>query len=194
MGRIRHDAPMTAPGPSKELRRQLTASFAWRPGRTSVGPYADVSGWWRDPLILAGLGPALADLFRSDAPTVVLSPQSSGFILGPLVAAALGLGFVELLKDHKPTTADQWLERTTPPDYRDRHVKVGFRRGQVTSADRVLVVDDWVATGGQLLAAQALVADVGAAWVGAAVIVDALTDHRVRRDLNVRALLNEREL
>jgi adenine phosphoribosyltransferase len=185
---------MTVPVAPSDLRRRLSLAFAWRPGRADGGVYADVSGWWQDPVLLAGLGPALADLFRSDAPTVVLAPQSSGFIVGPLVAASLGLGFVELLKDHKPTTSDQWLQRMTPPDYRDRQLTLGFRRGQVRQSDRVLVVDDWVATGGQLLGAQSLIADTGATWIGAAVIVDALTDHRVRRQLKVRALLNEREL
>jgi adenine phosphoribosyltransferase len=185
---------MTVPVPPGDLRRRLSAAFAWRPGRAAGHSYAEVSGWWQDPDLLANLGPALADLFRSDGPTVVLSPQSSGFIIGPLVATSLGVGFVAVLKDHRPTTTDQWLQRTTPPDYRDRHLSLGFRRGQVQQSDRVLLVDDWVDTGGQLLGVQSLVADTGATWLGAAVIVDALNDHRVRRLLQVRALLHERDL
>src|SRR5438045_3669776 len=117
---------MTGPIAPTDLRRRLSAGFAWRPGRTDGHAYAEVSGWWQDPELLASLGPALADMFRADKPTIVLAPQSSGFIIGPLVATSLGLGFVEVLKDHEPTTSDQWLQRTTPPDYRDRHLTLGF--------------------------------------------------------------------
>jgi adenine phosphoribosyltransferase len=42
--------------------------------------------------------------------------------------------------------------------------------------------------------AHGLVTDAGAHWLGAAVIVDALTDPRLRRDLGVRALIQGREL
>ena len=55
-------------------------------------------------------------------------------------------------------------------------------------------VDDWVDSGGQALGVQRLVERTGASWVGSAVIVDALTDHRVRRQLAVRALLHVRDL
>ena len=41
---------------------------------------------------------------------------------------------------------------------------------------------------------RALVADCGAHWIGAACIVDGLTDPRLRHDLPVRALLDVRQL
>ncbi len=39
-----------------------------------------------------------------------------------------------------------------------------------------------------------MVSDSSATWVHAAVVVDALTDSRLRQDLNVRALLSSRQL
>jgi len=59
---------------------------------------------------------------------------------------------------------------------------------------RVLFVDDWIDTGGQALGAYGLVKDAGAHWIGAAVVVDALSEPRVRRDLVVKSLLRNREL
>ncbi len=90
--------------------------------------------------------------------------------------------------------SDVWLQRTTPPDYQDRHLTLGFRKSLVTSGDRVLFVDDWIETGGQANAAHLLVEDAEATWIGAATVVDALHSNQVRRQLNVRSLLHVREL
>jgi adenine phosphoribosyltransferase len=167
----------------------------WRTDRAEDQCIADVTGWWHDPAILAGLGPAMAELFESDKPTVVVGLQSRGCLLGSLVAVSLGVGLVEIRKEPSPAAdSDPWLTRTTPPDYEDRHLTLGFRRHLVRSGDRVVLVDDWIATGGQALTAQQLVSDAGGQWLGAAVVVDALIDNRVRRQLRLRSLMNEREL
>ena len=42
--------------------------------------------------------------------------------------------------------------------------------------DRVLLVDDWVETGSQALAAKAMIEETGAVFVAASVIVDQLSD------------------
>ncbi|SDN44786.1 adenine phosphoribosyltransferase [Geodermatophilus sp. DSM 45219] len=178
-----------------DLRERLCAAFAWRGDRGDDGFRADVTGWWRDPALLQDLGAGLAGLFADEAPTVVLGLPSRGVLLGALVARELGVGLVEVRKDPSPAAdSDQWLTVTTPPDYRDRHLELGFRRTLVRTTDRVLLVDDWVATGGQALGAQRLVDAAGAAWLGTAVVVDALVEHRTRRALGVRALVHERDL
>src|SRR6266498_5937770 len=48
--------------------------------------------------------------------------------------------------------------------------------------------------GGQALGAYRIVDEVGATWVGAAVIIDALESHATRRELAVRSLMHHREL
>jgi adenine phosphoribosyltransferase len=177
------------------LRDRLVASFCWRGDSTDRGRWADITGWWRDPEILGSLGPAIAALYPDARPTVILGPQSRGMLVGGLVATSLGLGMVEVRKDEGPSAdSDAWRQRTTPPDYRDRHLTLGFPKDLVKSGDQVLFVDDWIDTGGQALGVHGLVTDAGARWLGAAVIVDALTDPRLRRDLGVRALIQGREL
>jgi len=116
-------------------------------------------------------------------------------MLGALVAQELGVGLVEARKNPSPAAdSDEWIVATTPPDYRDRHLSLGFRRPLVSPSDRVVLVDDWVATGGQAIGVQQLIATARASWLGMAVVVVALTDNRTRRDLGVRSLLNGREL
>lgn len=136
----------------------------------------------------------MAELY-DEQPTVVLGPVSRGSLVGALTAVALGVGFVELRKDAEPAVdTDRWVRRTSGPDYRDRQTAFGFRRDLVRAGDRVLMVDDWVDTGATALTARALVAECGARWIGAACIVDGLTEPRLRHELPVRALLDVRRL
>ncbi|NII52341.1 adenine phosphoribosyltransferase [Frigoribacterium endophyticum] len=191
-----------------DLQQRLRDSFRWRGDRTDWTSGADVTGWWRDPVVVAEIGSALAALHGADgapgapgapgthdAPTVVLGPMSRGSLLGVLTARALGVGFVEVRKDPAPLAdSDAWWLTTTAPDYQDRHLTLGVRRSLLSSGDRVLFVDDWIETGAQAAASRRLVEMSGARWLGAALVVDGLRETRPRRELGVRALLHVREL
>jgi adenine phosphoribosyltransferase len=118
-------------------------------------------------------------------------------MLGALVAMELGVGLIEVRKSperERLADSDAWLSQTTRPDYQDRHLSLGFRRGLLQSGDRAVLIDDWIETGGQALASQALVETAGATWCGAVVVVDGLTDSRVRHRLQLRSLLHVRDL
>jgi adenine phosphoribosyltransferase len=181
--------------PRVRLLDDLRRSFTWRSDRTDSGQFADPTGWWADASLLSRLGPALGELFPEARPTVVLGLQSRGVLLGALTAVHLGLGLVEVRKDPTPSTdSDQWLTTRTPPDYRDRALLVGFRRSHVGPGDRVLLVDDWIQTGGQALGVRTLVDRAGATWCGAALLVDGLSDPRLRHELDVRSLLRVHDL
>ncbi|ALG11948.1 phosphoribosyltransferase family protein [Kibdelosporangium phytohabitans] len=185
----------TEPDVTSEVRDRLRRVFFWHSDRTDESWYADMTSWWRSPTLLRSLGPALASLFRDGQPTVVLGVESSGCLLGPLVAVDLGIGFVEVRKRREQVVdSDAWRERRSPPDYSNRHRTLAFRKRLVGPADRVLVVDDWITTGGQVSGVRSLVHDAEATWLGAAVVVDALMSNETRRLLGVRSLLHIRDL
>jgi adenine phosphoribosyltransferase len=181
--------------PDQPLATRLVDAFRW----VDVGPdsthvVSDISGWWREPSVLTAIGPALAGLFRDDRPTVVISPEKVGFIVGPLVASALGVGFVEAYKSTRTRQiADRLVWRSTGPDYRGRELSLGIRARHVGAADRVLLVDDWADTGAQLFALRQLVLDVGASYVGAAVVVSGCPGP-VCQKLRLRSLLRGTDL
>jgi adenine phosphoribosyltransferase len=181
--------------PVADLVKRLIHSFRWiDPGPESTHLVSDMSGWWRDPEILAALGPALADLFRAARPTVVVSPEVTGYLLGPLVAASLGVGFAA---GHKEGADRQIAEPVTwartPLDYRGRSLSLGIRTRHVGPADRVLVVDDWVTTGAQVSALYEVVRTLGAEPVGCAAVV-ADCGAKVAAELGVRSLLTSDDL
>lgn len=157
-----------------DLRNRLITTFRWTdPGPDSEVLVSDRSGWWRDPSILDAVGPALGNLFAGSAPTVVVSPEVTGFLLGPLVARAIGAGFVEAYRAgaRRPLAEPiTWVD--VPADHRGEPQRLGVRTRLISPADRVLVVDDWAATGAQARALTELITRLGATPVGTAVIVD----------------------
>ncbi len=175
-----------------DLRDLLRSAFRW----TDLGPghdymVSDRSGWWRDPRILDRLGPALADLFRDDRPTVVVSPEVTGFMVGPLVARALGVGFVEAYRaGARRAIAEPMIWADVPADHRGDVQRLGVRERLIGPGDRALVVDDWAATGAQ---ARGLYKLLGSRYLGTAVIVDECPPE-VSAELTIRGLLTGMDL
>jgi adenine phosphoribosyltransferase len=178
-----------------DVRDRLRAAFRWTdPGPHSTHLVSDRSGWWRDPVLVEALGPALADLFRADAPTVVVAPEVTGFLLGPLVARSLGVGFVEGLRHgvRRPVAeAMTWADVSA--DHRGESQRLGVRSRHLAPGDRVLVVDDWVATGAQARALFEVITTLGGTAVGTAAVV-AECPGTVRAELRLRALLSGEDL
>lgn len=178
-----------------EVKDKLRSSFRWIGDRTDPDYRADVTGWWRDADVVEQIGAALAALFDTDSPTVVMGTQSRGSLLGVLVARSLVVGFAEVRKNPgRAADSDAWWEASTAPDYRDEQLRLGLRRSLLRSGDRVLFVDDWIATGAQADACRVLVEMSGAQWIGAAVVVDGLERSDLRRSLRLRSLLHIRDL
>jgi adenine phosphoribosyltransferase len=180
-----------------DLRDLLLQHFRWTDPEPAAGYLvSDRSGWWRAPEVLDGLGPGLAGLFPDTGPTVVVSPEVTGFLVGPLVARALGVGFVEAYKmgiagGRRPIAEPMtWADLA---DHRGEPQRLGLRSRHLGPGDRVLVVDDWAVTGAQTRALYAVAAELGATPVGTAVIVSECTA-TVAAELQIRGLLTGSDL
>ena len=101
-------------------------------------------------------------------PDVLVAIESRGFLFGAPLAARLGIGLVPVRKPGKlpyeKTSVEYALEYGT--DTLEMHVD-GLSKGQ-----RVVIVDDVIATGGTAWAACELVRRAGATPVGAAFFVE----------------------
>jgi adenine phosphoribosyltransferase len=101
-------------------------------------------------------------------PDVVAGLDARGFILGSVVAYELGLGFVPIRKKGKlPFTT---VEETYELEYSSATVEL--HTDAVRSGQRVLLIDDLIATGGTMMAGKKLLEKLGATVMEGAAIVD----------------------
>ena len=100
-------------------------------------------------------------------PDVIAGLDARGFILGAVVAYALGVGFVLIRKQGKlPFTT---VQESYELEYGSASVELHL--DAVRQGDRVLLMDDLIATGGTMLAGKKLLEKLGATVIeGAAPI------------------------
>ena len=101
-------------------------------------------------------------------PEVVAGLDARGFILGAVVAYELNVGFVPIRKKGKlPFTT---VEETYELEYGSATVEL--HTDAVKPGDRVLLIDDLIATGGTMMAGKKLLEKLGASVIEGAAIVD----------------------
>jgi len=104
------------------------------------------------PSVAAAFGSAIAELFRDQEIETVASPAIGGIIIGYEVARALDVRLICTEREQAMMT---------------------LRRGyQVTSGERLLVVEDVITTGGSTREAIVALEAAGAKVIGAASIID----------------------
>jgi adenine phosphoribosyltransferase len=111
---------------------------------------------------------ALATPYTNEKVDHVVGIESRGFILGAAMANQLRTGFVPIRKPGKLPS------KTHREDYALEYGSDGLEIHQdaVSSGQRVLIVDDVLATGGTSKAAAALVRRIGGSVVGLAFLIE----------------------
>ena len=132
--------------------------------------FRDITPLLQDPRVFRVLIDAFVHRYMDPAlrPTVVAGLDARGFILGSVVAYELGLGFVPIRKKGKlPFTT---VEETYELEYGSATVEL--HTDAVKAGDRVLLIDDLIATGGTMMAGKKLLEKLGATVTEGAAIVD----------------------
>jgi len=116
--------------------------------------------------------------FLGERLTVVVGMEARGFIFGSLVAWELGIGFVPM---RKPGKLPFDVHRVSYElEYGSAALEVHI--DALTDQDRVLLVDDLIATGGTAAASCELIEKMGAEVAGCAFVVE-LDDLKGRQKL-----------
>ena len=122
------------------------------------------------PQAMAFVTAAFAAYGQAVDATVVVGPEARGFAFGTPTALEMGVGFVPVRKPGKlprPVVSVEYsLEYGSD--------RLSMHSDAVQPGDRVLIVDDLLATGGTVRATAQLVEALGAQVVGCAFIIELL--------------------
>ncbi|MEG3629546.1 adenine phosphoribosyltransferase [Streptomyces poriticola] len=130
--------------------------------------FKDITPLLADPAAFTALTDALAATAERTGATKVVGLEARGFILGAPVAVRAGLGFVPVRKAGKLPGAT--LGQAYDLEYGSAEIEVHAE--DLTADDRVLVVDDVLATGGTAEASVQLIRRAGAQVAGLAVLME----------------------
>lgn len=130
---------------------------------------------FRDITTLIKNGPALdqaaaelADHFRAKQPDLVIGVESRGFIMGIAVALKLGVGFIPARKRGKLPA--QTIEAEYQLEYGTDSIEI--HSDAIEPGQKILLIDDLIATGGTAEAACKLIEQAGGEIIGCGFLID----------------------
>ena len=119
--------------------------------------FRDITSVIQDPNGLKLAVDGLVDLVRDLDFDLVIGPESRGFIFGVPVAYLLGKGFVPVRKKGK--LPRETISRKYDLEYGQAEIEI--HKDAILPNQKVIIVDDLIATGGSAEATARLVEDLG---------------------------------
>ena len=130
--------------------------------------FRDITPLLANPRVFRVLIDQFVHRYFDMRPSAIAGLDARGFIIGSVVAYELNLGFVPIRKKGKlPFTT---VEETYELEYGSATVEM--HTDAVKAGDRVVLIDDLIATGGTMMAGKKLLERLGATVVEGAAIVD----------------------
>ena len=149
--------------------------------------FRDITPLLRSPGALDESVRQMSDPWEGRGVDLVAAMEARGFMFGAAMAIRLGAGFVPVRKPGKlPYETD---EVSYELEYRTDVLQI--HRDAVTAGQRVLVVDDVIATGGTAAAVVQLVENLGGEVVGAQFLIEIedLAGRRLLEGYDVRSVI-----
>jgi adenine phosphoribosyltransferase len=135
--------------------------------------FRDITPLVADPSALQLSVYQLLQPFLGETINAVAGMEARGFIFGSLVAWELGVGFIPLRKPGKLPYDVQ----SASYDLEYGSAALEMHTDAVNAGDKILLIDDLIATGGTAQASCQLVEDLGGEIVGCAFVIELDTLH-----------------
>lgn len=150
--------------------------------------FKDITPVLSDPALLRLVIDAMSEEAVARKADKIVGIDARGFIFGAAVADRVGAGFVPVRKKGKLP----WETESVTYDLEYGTAEIQIHRDAVLPGERVLLVDDLLATGGTAAAAVDLVRRLRGDIVGAVFLVELsfLTGRKALEGLEVRSLLS----
>jgi adenine phosphoribosyltransferase len=150
--------------------------------------FKDITPLLQDVKSLKLAAELMAEPFRDAGVDAVVGVESRGFIFAPLVALELGAGLVLARKEGKLP----WhtVRRSYTLEYGEETIEM--HRDAIEPGQRVLVVDDVIATGGTAAATARLIQDMRGEVVGCSFLLEiaVLQGRSLLTDFEVQAVIS----
>ena len=146
-----------------------------REGRNLGGGILKVDGFINhqvDPVLMDECGRELAARFAAVHATKVLTAEISGIAPAVTTALHLRIPVVYARKTRPITMPDQVLLTLAPSHTKGRTVELIVSPEYLTRGDRVLIIDDFLASGATILGLARLALAAGAAVVGIGAVIE----------------------
>jgi len=165
---------------SQEIKEKIRTVADW-PKKGVM--FRDITTLIKEPVGFKLCLDDFIDRYYGQEVDVIVGIDSRGFILGGALAYALGKGFVPVRKKGKLPAATE--SETYDLEYGTDTIEI--HQDAITPGQKVVIIDDLIATGGTALAASKLVKKLGGEIVELAAIVD-LPDLGGRKKLEAAGL------
>lgn len=130
--------------------------------------FRDITTLLKDPKGLQLLVDGLAEQYATHQIEKIVGIEARGFVIGAAVAYKLGLGFVPIRKSGKLPA--QTFQQEYALEYGSDVMEI--HQDAIIAGERVLLIDDLIATGGTAIAAVSLIEQLGGNIVGCAFVID----------------------
>ncbi|MFF7260279.1 adenine phosphoribosyltransferase [Streptomyces sp. JV178] len=130
--------------------------------------FKDITPLLADPAAFTALTDALAEVTVRHGATKIVGLEARGFILGAPAAVRAGVGFIPVRKAGKLPGAT--LSQAYDLEYGSAEIEVHAE--DLVAGDRVMVIDDVLATGGTAEASLQLIRRAGADVAGVVVLME----------------------
>ena len=125
-----------------------------------------------DPMLMVKVGQALADRFRDAGVTKVMTAEISGIAPALTTALALGVPVIYARKTKPITMPSQVYREVAPSHTKGQQVELLVSPEYLGPEDRVLLIDDFLATGQTIAALVRIVQQAGATLVGIGAVIE----------------------
>ena len=159
------DIDLPGQSPAEYIKQHIRTVPDWpSPGIQ----FRDITPLLSNPRVFRVLIDQFVHRYFDLRPSAIAGLDARGFIIGSVLAYELNVGFVPIRKKGKlPFTT---VEETYELEYGSATVEM--HTDAVKAGDRVLLIDDLIATGGTMMAGMRLLERLGAQVIEGAAIVD----------------------
>lgn len=125
-----------------------------------------------DTELVLEIGKEFAQIFGDEPITKVLTVEASGIQFAMATAAALGVPFLYAKKKKAITQAEEMYSASVFSFTRQETYQICVSQKYLGPSDKVLIVDDFLATGAALIGLTDIVKEAGAQLVGCGCVIE----------------------